>query len=45
MVDAIDVREVVAAFVALNVLAAVVLDVGSGDDALDGILTPGDLSG
>ena len=45
VVDAIDVREVVAAVVALDVLAAVVLDVGSGDDALDGVLTPGALSG
>ena len=45
MVDAIDVREVVAAFVALDVLAAVVLDVGSADDALDGVMTPGALRG
>ena len=45
VVDAIDVREVVAAVVALDVLAAVFLDVGSGDDALDGVLTPGALSG
>ena len=41
----IDVREVVAAVAALDVLAAVVLDVESGDDALDGVLTPGALSG
>ena len=41
MVDAIDVRKVVA----LDVLAAVVLDVGSTDDALDGVLTTGALSG
>ena len=45
MVDAIDVREVVAAVVALDVLAAVVLDVESADDALDGVLTPGALNG
>ena len=46
VVDAIDVREVVAAVVALDVLAAAVLDdVGSADDALDGVLTPGALSG
>ena len=37
VVDATDVREVVAAVVALDVLAAVVLDVESGDDALDGV--------
>ena len=45
VVDAIDVREVVVAVVALDVFAAVVLDVGSTDDALDGVLTPGALSG
>ena len=44
-VDAIDVREEVVAVVTLDVLAAVVLDVGSMDDALDGVLRPGALSG
>ena len=49
VVAVIDVLEVVSAVVALNVHAAVVLDVVvvvlSADDAVDGVLMPGNLSG